>query len=88
MTEVDPEKARFDEIIRLLDGALAGLGEVVADAPERGNPLCTQAQNYAYVLPDHISMWRNKLVVDSDIMFATVNAETVKLVEKEEDTPQ
>ena len=89
MTQIEKDLADFNAILQALDTCAASIREVTVSAPERGSPLCTQAQCYAYNLPDHVAMWRNRLVVDRDIMVATVNADrAVELVENEEERPQ
>jgi hypothetical protein len=70
MTQIEKDTADFNAILQALDSCSASIGQVVASAPERGSNLCTQAQRYAYVLPDHISVWRRRVEADRDIMVA------------------
>ena len=70
MTQIEKDTADFNAILQALDTCSASIGEVIASAPERGSPLCTQAQCYAYILPDHISMWRSRVQSERDIMIA------------------
>ncbi len=74
MTQIEKDTADFNAILQALDSCVTSVAEVIASAPERGSPLCTQAQCYAYNLPDHISMWRSRVQADRDIMLGNASA--------------
>lgn len=75
MTQIEKDIADFNAILESLDTCLSSIGEVIATAPERGSPLCSQAQCYAYNLPDHISIWRSRVQAERDIMVAAMPVE-------------